>query len=112
MKRVTGGKVLLLQILIASFFAIGILRAHGPLKFSKRARFCDFFRLPNRLERLRRSRWQWFSMVLLMLVIRVQYGLPLTVELTAFVQFVVFLALPARVEERSGAIGKWNSYGV
>jgi hypothetical protein len=109
---VTSGKILLLQVLIASFFAIGVLRAHGPLKFSKRASLGDIFRLPNRLERLRRSRWQWFSMVLLMLLVRVQYGLPLAVELTAIVQFVVFLALPARVEERSGTIRKWNSYGV
>ena len=66
----------------------------------------------GRLERLRRSRWQWFSMVLLMLVVRLQFGLPLVIELTVVLQFLLFLALPVRAEERIGTARKWNSYGV
>ena len=37
-------------------------------------------------------------MVLLMLVLRVQHELPLTIEFMAVLQFLLFLALPARVE--------------
>ena len=105
-------EILLVQVLIASFFAIGFLRAHGPFNLDERISVGGLFRLPGRLERLRRSRWQWFSMVLLMLVVRLQYGLPLVVELTVVFQFLVFLALPVRAEERIGTARKWNSCGV
>jgi hypothetical protein len=53
--------------------------------------------MPGRIERLRRSRWQWFSMVALMLVLRLQNELPLVLEGLALLQFLVFLALPNRV---------------
>jgi hypothetical protein len=54
------------------------------------------FVLTDRLERLRRSRWQWFSMVLLLVLVRLQKGTPMIAELTALVQFIVFLSLPAQ----------------
>lgn len=50
--------------------------------------------LTGRLERLRRSRWQWFCIVLVLVLMRVQIGAPLVAELTVAAQFVVFLALP------------------
>ena len=105
-------EILLVQTLIAGFFAIGFLRAHGPFNLDRRVSIGSIFRLPGRLERLRRSRWQWFSMVLLMLVVRLQFGLPLVIELTVVLQFLFFLALPVRAEERMGTARKWNSYGV
>jgi hypothetical protein len=46
------------------------------------------------LERLRRSRWQWFSMVLLMFVLRMQNQLPPSIEIIVAAQFLIFLALP------------------
>jgi hypothetical protein len=49
-----------------------------------------------RLERLRRSRWQWFSMVVLMLLLRLQHMLPAKVELVVALQFLIFLVLPIR----------------
>ena len=52
------------------------------------------FMLTDRLERLKRSRWQWFAMVLLLFVMRKQIGTPLLAEFTALAQFIVFLALP------------------
>jgi hypothetical protein len=51
------------------------------------------------VERLRRSRWQWFATVALLLVMRLQTGVPLVLELTIALQFLVFLALPARADE-------------
>lgn len=56
--------------------------------------------LTDRIERLRVSRWQWCSMVMLLLVVRMQHGAPMVAELTVVTQFIVFLALPA--EKQSG----------
>jgi hypothetical protein len=57
------------------------------------------------LERLRRSRWQWFSMAVLMLLLRVQHVLPEKVELAVGLQFLVFLAVPIRGLVRRTGIG-------
>ena len=54
------------------------------------------FVLTDRLERLRLSRWQWCSMVALLVVVRMQRGVPMIVELTALAQFILFLSLPAQ----------------
>ncbi len=35
-------------------------------------------------------------MVLLLVVVRLQFGAPLVVELTGFAQFILFLALPSQ----------------
>jgi uncharacterized membrane protein YhaH (DUF805 family) len=56
--------------------------------------------LTDRLERLRRSRWQWFSMVLLLVLIRVQRGTPVVAELTVAAQLIVFLFLPTQKGQR------------
>ena len=50
--------------------------------------------LTDRLERLRRSRWQWFGMVLVLVMVRMQVGAPMMAELTVLAQFILFLALP------------------
>lgn len=93
----------LIELMLAGFFAIACIRAHGPFATGVQASFSDFFRLSDRIERLRRSRWQWFSMVLLMLIIRLQGQLPLMLEVMVAVQFVVFLALPVQVRAKSMA---------
>ncbi|HEY5214037.1 MAG TPA: hypothetical protein VIJ38_13555 [Acidobacteriaceae bacterium] len=87
-------KPLLLELLVSGFFAIACLKARSG-DFSRTALSPrNFLRLTDRLDRLRRTRWQWCSMVLLLVLIRLQSGVPLTVELTALVQFVIFLSLP------------------
>jgi hypothetical protein len=92
-------KGLLLELLISGFFAIACLRARAEdIREATRPR--DLLRLTGRLERLRRTRWQWFAMVLVIVCVRLQTGLPLIVELTAVLQFVVFLALPAQKDSR------------
>jgi hypothetical protein len=51
------------------------------------------------LERLRRSRWQWFSMVLLLVMLRLQRGTPMVAELTVAAQLLVFLVLPTQKKQ-------------
>jgi hypothetical protein len=92
-------RTVLLELLIAGFFAIACLRACAP---KGKLRFGALRRFPGRFERLRRSRWQWFSMVLLLLVLRLQHELPLILEGMVMAQLVLFLALPARTETAGG----------
>ncbi len=89
-------KSLLTELLLSGFFAVAILRAQGigfqDLRFAPRS----LFSLPDRVERLRRSRWQWFSMVLLLVLLRLEQGVPIVAELTVLAQFVIFLLLPTQ----------------
>ncbi len=105
-------KALLLELLLSGFFAVACLKARegdfGALALKPR----DFLRLTDRLERLRRSRWQWFSMVLVLVVVRLQSGLPLMVELTVALQFIVFLALPTAKSSPVGISSRGSSRRV
>jgi hypothetical protein len=93
----------LFELLMAGFFAVACLRAHGPFAGDGRFTIGKFFRLPDRLERLRRTRWQWASMVAILLVVRLQQPIPLALEIMIAAQFLLFMALPARAEAKSGA---------
>jgi hypothetical protein len=88
-------KTVLIELLLAGFFAVCCLRAHKPLAPGENRTFSDLFRLTGRMERLRRSRWQWFALVAFMLVLRLQQQLPPIIELMVLLEFVLFLALPA-----------------
>ena len=90
--------MLLAEAILAGFFAVACLRACVPANPNGKITFTDLFRFPGRLERLQRSRWQWFSMVALLLAIRLQRGVPLLLEAIVAVEFAVFLALPVRVK--------------
>lgn len=89
-------QALLLELLLSGFFAVACFRARatafGSLKIAPRT----LFALTHRLERLRRTRWQWASMVLLLVIVRMQWGVPMMAEMTVLVQFIVFLSLPAQ----------------
>lgn len=91
-------ETVLFELLVSGFFAVACLRACVPSAPDGKLGFSDLFRFPGRLERLRRTRWQWFSMVALLLVIRLQAGLPSVLELIVAVEFVVFVALPVRAK--------------
>jgi len=98
-------KTAVLGLLLSGFFAIACVRAGGPLKEGHaRASFERLFRFPGRVERFRRSRWQWFAMVALMLVLRLQGQLPPVLEVMAVVQLVLFLLLPAAERRGSEAV--------
>ena len=101
-------RVALLGFLLSGFFAVACIRASVPASPGSGTFLMNLLRFPGRLERLRRSRWQWFAMVSFMIVLRLQQQLPLVLELMAAVQFLLFLALPTRAatpgaERRSNA---------
>ena len=85
-------KTLLIELLLAGFFATACLRAQMPVDGDRR--LSDFFRLSGRIERLRRSRWQWFALVAFMLVLRLQHQLPLILELMVAIEIALFMAMP------------------
>ncbi len=90
-----GTQALLIEFLLAGFFAVACFRARTDETFDFHGMAPQrLFTLTDRLERLRRSRWQWFAMVLLVVLVRMQRGAPMVAELTVLAQFVVFLLLP------------------
>jgi hypothetical protein len=99
-----GTQGFLLEMLLTGFFAIACMRARdvpigdGPFKFS------DLFSFRGRIERLKRSRWQWCSIVLLLIIARVQWGLPMFVEITFAALLVVFLAIPNHRDHEEATI--------
>lgn len=95
-------QALLLELLVSGFFAIACFNARADTqRVAVRPR--DLLRLTDRITRLSRTRWQWFSMVGVIALIRMQAGVPLVVELTAALQFIVFLALPVARQKESTA---------
>jgi len=95
-------KTALLELLLAGFFAVGCIRAHGQFKSGGKMRFAEFFQMTGRLERLRRSRWQWFSIVAIMLVLRLQHQLPPAIEIMVGMMFLIFLVFPVQALVREG----------
>jgi hypothetical protein len=98
-------KTILVELILGGFFAVACMRTSMPVAPDSRMHFGDLLRLPGRIERLRRSRWQWFSMVALLLVIRLQRGMPLVLEFTVALMFLIFLAIPTRATAKAGADG-------
>ncbi len=92
-------QALLLELLLSGFFAIACFKARvgnsGKIALSPR----EFLRLTDRMERLRRTRWQWFAMVLTIVLVRIQSGMPLAIELTTATQFLIFLSLPTQKQQ-------------
>jgi hypothetical protein len=95
-------QALLAECLLSGFFAIACLRARAGSSDMQSLTLKGMFALSSRLERLRRSRWQWFCMVLLLVLMRMQAGAPLIAELTVAIEFIIFLALPAAKEMPGG----------
>ena len=89
-------QALLVEVLLSAFFAIACFRARSGFFRCSRACSQKLFVLTDRIERLRISRWQWCSMVVLLLLVRLQHGAPMVAELTVLMQFIVFLALPSQ----------------
>src|SRR5258707_1306894 len=91
-----GTQALLVELLLSGFFAVACFRARATSFESIRVAPSTLFALTDRLERLRRSRWQWFAIGLILILVRLQRGAPMVAELTALAQFIVFLALPTQ----------------
>ena len=95
-------RFVLIELLIAGFFAIACFRARAPLASNQKPSFGSFFRFSGRIERLRRSRWQWFAMVAIMLALRLQNQLPPSVEIMVGIMFLIFLVFPVRALVKVG----------
>lgn len=93
-------KALLLELLLSGFFAVACFRARGRPAGKVALKSWSLLRLTDRLERLSITRWQWFSMVLTIIVVRLQSGVPLVVELTVALQLAIFLALPVQKQQK------------
>jgi hypothetical protein len=104
-----NGRTALLGLLLSGFFAVACIRASMPIGRGEGPWSMSLFRFPGRIERLRRSRWQWFAMVSLMIVLRLQQQLPLVLELMAALQLLLFLALPASAAARPEGRGNATS---
>lgn len=84
------GRLALFEAVIAAVFGIACLLGRSPLHANKprAALIC--------LETLRRSRWQSFSMFVVMFLLRMQHVFPASVELVVGVQFLIFIVLAFR----------------
>jgi hypothetical protein len=102
--RKMGTQALLVEVLISAFFAVACFRSRAESPTASGLAPQRLFILTDRLERLRRSRWQWFSMVLLLVVVRMQQSTPIVAEVTALAQFIVFLALPSHKTASEGLL--------
>lgn len=89
-------QALLVEVLLSAFFAIACFRARSGSFDVRGLATRRLFVLTDRIERLRISRWQWCSMVVLLLLVRMQHGTPMVAELTVLTQFIVFMALPSQ----------------
>ena len=70
-------QALLVEILLSGFFAIACFVARAESNDIHGLAPQKLFVLTDRLERLRRSRWQWFAVVLLLFVLRKEMGAPI-----------------------------------
>lgn len=91
-----GTQALFVEVLLSGFFAIACFRARSESPSLHGLAPARLLVLTDRLERLRRTRWQWFCMVLLVVFLRTQAGTPLVAEVTLLIQFILFLSLPTQ----------------
>ncbi|HUX45854.1 MAG TPA: hypothetical protein VMV57_13980 [Terracidiphilus sp.] len=89
-------QAMLVEILLSGFFALACFKARAEEPSAQGLAPQRLLAMTDRLERLKRSRWQWFAMVLLLVVVRVQMGVPMVAEVTVLAQFVLFLMLPTQ----------------
>src|SRR6516165_3576985 len=97
-------QALLIEILLSGFFAIACFRARVQTSDIRGLAPRKLFKLIGRIERLRITRWQWSSMVLLLVIVRLQQGSPVIAEMTALMQFLLFLALPVQRQSEESAV--------
>jgi hypothetical protein len=91
-----GLQAILVELLLSGFFAVACFKARAESPDIAGLAPQKLFVLTDRLDRLRKSRWQWCAMVMLLIVVRMQQGTPMVAELTVAIQFLLFLALPAK----------------
>lgn len=95
-------QALLTEILLSGFFATACFRARAESPATSGLAPQRLFMLTDRVDRLRRSRWQWFAMALLLVLVRLQMQTPIVAEITALTQFLVFMVLPTSKQYAGG----------
>ena len=95
-------QALLTEILLSGFFATACFRARAESPATSGLAPQRLFMLTHRVDRLRRSRWQWFAMALLLVLVRLQMQTPIVAEITALTQFLVFMVLPTSKQYAGG----------
>jgi hypothetical protein len=96
---------LLFELLLTGFFAVACLRARAASNPGESMRFTDLFRFTGRIERLRRSRWQWCSILFLLILARKQWAVPAFIEITFALLLVIFLAVPEEKQRAHDVLG-------
>jgi hypothetical protein len=98
-----GAQALLVECLLSGFFAIACFRARAKSTDMRGLAPRRLFVMVDRIERLRITRWQWCSMVILLMMVRLQHGQPMVAEVTLLVQFILFFIFPSeKVVSRAG----------
>jgi hypothetical protein len=91
-----GLQAILVELMLSGFFAVACFRARAESPDLAGLAPQKLFMLTGRLERLRKTRWQWCAMVMLLILVRMQQGTPMVAEVTVLAQFLLFLALPSK----------------
>lgn len=99
-----GTQGFLLELLLTGFFAIACMRARAVPIDEAPLRFGNLLSFRGRIERLRRTRWQWCSIVVLLIIARIQWGLPIFVEITFAALLALFLAIPSYRDRKEATI--------
>jgi hypothetical protein len=97
-------KALFLELLVSGFFAVACLKARAVDPRVTAVHPRDLVFLTDRVERMSRSRWQWFAMAGILVLVRLQTGVPMVVEITALLQLLLFLALPVAKQQQVAAV--------
>lgn len=102
-----GAQALLIECLLSGFVAIACFRARAQSNEPRGIAPRRLFMMVDRLERLRITRWQWCSMVILLMMARLQHGQPMVAEVTVLVQFMLFFLFPtSKAEARVSSSGR------
>ena len=89
-------KLTVLEVLIAGLFCIACFWAPTRSNAESEEGFGWSARLSLRLGVLRRSRWQWLTVMATMLGLRIRHQLPPAVELMVGLTFLILFAFPLR----------------
>lgn len=89
-------KATVVELLVAGFFGIASFWAPNRRNAGNNALFAWIARLSLRVDLLRRSRWQWLTVIGTMLGLRMQHQLPPALELMVGLTFLILLAFPLR----------------
>ena len=87
-------KLTLVELLVVCCFGIACFWVPAPRSAERTSSFAILAQTSSRLDGLRRSRWQWLTMLGTMLVLRMQRQSPPLLEVTVGLMFAVLLASP------------------